>query len=101
MIIRTEDYCFCHIYPLQRGEGIATMLMNMVHLKELFLCFFQPLHIHPVAQRRRESETDSFLQCTIMIILFIKVIFGLTGPIWDPLVEEPPSLLVKLPLRSS
>lgn len=101
MIIRTEDYYFCHIYPLQRGEGIATMLTNMVRLKELFSCFFQPLRIHPMAKRKRESETDSLLPRTIMVILVTKVVFGLTGPIWDPLVEEPSSFIVKVSVRLS
>lgn len=77
------------------------MLMNMVCLKELFSLFSQPLHVHPMAQRKRESETDSFLPCTVMVILFVKVIFGLTGPIWDPLVEEPPSFIAKLSVQLS
>lgn len=73
------------------------MLMNMVCLKELFSCSFQPLHTLPVAQRKRGSETGSFLQCVFVVILLFKVILGLTGPIWDPpLAEDPPSPTVKL-----
>lgn len=52
-------------------------------------------------ERKRESETNSFLPCTVMVILFVKVIFGLTGPIWDSLVEEPPSFIAKLSVQLS
>lgn len=80
--------------PERRGNCYH---VNEYGLLERTVLMFFPTNSHPSYGTEEKRIWDQlFSPMHNHVFLFIKVIFGLTGPIWDPLVEEPPSFIVKL-----